>query len=191
MKRTVDQAMDTMTRKRDEAKEKAKAKAKDKAKQKAMEKAMGKKVMKKPAAQPAKAKNDDEEEEEGNEDEEGAEGEDGDGAECPPRTPASKGTHKTKMVTPAHGKRGAGNKTAKLSPPTAKAVKKPIDISDLAVLTKKTMNATTRECFTSKAYHAARQRAKAAGKSPDEMKVIGRQAYAASAASWDKLAMGS
>ena len=74
-----------------------------------------------------------------------------------------------------------------MSPPKAKAVKKPIDISDLAVLTKKTMNATTRECFTSKAYHTARKRAKAAGKSTDEMKDIGRKAYAASAASWDKL----
>ena len=74
-----------------------------------------------------------------------------------------------------------------MSPPKTKAVKKPIDISDLAVLTKKTMKATTRECFTSKAYHAARKRAKAAGKSTDEMKDLGRKAYAASAASWDKL----
>ena len=109
---------------------------------------------------------------------------------CPPRTPASKGTHKTKKVTPAHGKRGAGCNAAKLSPPKTKAVKKPIDISDLAVLTK-TMNATTRECFTSKAYQAARKRAKDAGKSPDEMKILAREAYNASAASWDKLANGS
>lgn len=208
LKRTVDQAMDTMQAKREEAKAKSKAK----------------RVMKRPAAKPAKEKKGDEEEEEGRDyadadevaesaDEAVDEGEDEDEDEDPPPTPAAKSSRATKKVLLSVGKRGEGDKAAKLSPPKTKAKKatkatnatspkmkaakvtppktkadtKPIDISDLAVLTKKTMNATTRECFTSKAYHTARKRAKHAGKSSDIMKALGRKAYAASAASWDKL----
>lgn len=200
MKRTVDQAMDTMQAKREEAKLKAKAK----------------RAMKKPAAAHANAKKDDEEDDGCREDADadggaesaddaGDEGEDDDEDEVPPVTPAAKGTRRSKEVLRGAGVKGAkssmpktnADKTTKAtqpktkadtaSPPKTKANKKPIDISDLAVLTKKTMRATTRECFTSKAYHAARKRAKAAGKSADEMKEIGRKAYAASAASWDKL----
>ncbi|CAK0859792.1 unnamed protein product [Prorocentrum cordatum] len=178
LKRTVGQAMGTMQAKREEAKAKSKAK----------------RAMKKPAAKPAKAKKDDEE--------------DGGAKKTP--TP---GARTTKEVTLAHGKRGAGDTAAKLgppktradratkatppktkankaTPPKTKADEKLIDISDLAVLTKKTLNATARERFASKAYHAARQRAKAAGKPTGEMKELGRMAHAASAASWDKLKGG-
>ena len=108
----------------------------------------------------------------------------------PPPTPAAKGSLKTKKVTPKTKTTNATSsktKADKATPSKTKADKKPIDISDLAVLTKKMMKATTRECFTSKAYHAARKRAKHAGKSTDEMKELGRKAYAASAASWDRL----
>ena len=194
LKRTVDQAMNTMQAKREEAKDKAKAK----------------RAMKKPAAAHGKAKQDDEEDADADGGAESAEdagdaGEDDDEDEVPPVTPAAKGTRRSKKVLRGAGDKGAKSsmpktkadkttkatppktKADKASPPKTKADKKPIDISDLAVLTKKTMKATTRECFTSKAYHAARQRAKAAGKSADEMKDLGRKAYAASAASWDKL----
>ena len=200
LKRTVDQAMNTMQAKRAEAKDKARAK----------------RAMKKPAAAHGKAKQDDEEDDACREDADaggGAEsaedagdaGEDDDEDEVPPVTPAAKGTRRSKKVLRGAGDKGAKSsmpktkadkttkatppktKADKASPPKTKADKKPIVISDLAVLTKKTMKATTRECFTSKAYHAARQRAKAAGKSADEMKELGRKAYAASAASWDKL----
>ncbi|CAK0895667.1 unnamed protein product [Prorocentrum cordatum] len=143
LKRTVDQAMDTMQAKRLEAKAKAKA-------QRVMKRGIGKTKQATPSA--------------------GRRGEGNKAAKLsPPKTKADRATTATKATS-------TKLKGAKVTTPKTKADAKPIDISDLAVLTKKTMEATARECFTSKAHRAARQRAKVGGK-----------AYAASAASWDKL----
>ena len=97
----------------------------------------------------------------------------------------------TKPAPKATPPKKPDTKPASKATPPQKPDKKPIDISDLAVLTKKTMLSTSRECFTSKAYQAARKRARDAGKSPEEMKIDARKAYAAAAASWDNLAEGS
>ena len=165
MKRTVEQAMKTMEAKRQE--EKAKAKRK--------------KVMKKPARAICDA--DADEMAESVDDAGGKDAEDGENEDLPP-TPRPKSAPATKKVTPAHGKSGKGDygcgSASKATPPkdkkpdkktdkkprkdkkpdkasaSKKPDKKPIDISDLAVLTKKTMKETSRGCFTSKAYHAAR-----------------------------------